>query len=62
MNHKTCYPMGESKVKLTESDIAKMVEEVVNNLTNNETTAQVPGQRRNKIKQIGQYEYEESIE
>ena len=42
--------------------IAKMVEEVVNNLTNNETTAQVPGQRRSKIKQIGQYEYEESIE
>ena len=62
MNLKSCYPMGESKVKLTESDIAKMVEEVVNNLTNNETTAQVPGQRRSKIKQIGQYEYEESIE
>ena len=62
MNHKTCYPMGENKVKLTESDIAKMVEEVVNSLTNNETTAQVPGQRRSKIKQIGQYEYEESIE
>ena len=62
MNLKSCYPMGESKVKLTESDIAKMVEEVVNNLTKNETTAQVPGQRRSKIKQIGQYEYEESIE
>ena len=62
MNLKSCYPMGENKVKLTESDVAKMVEEVVNNLTNNEITAQVPGQRRSKIKQIGQYEYEESIE
>ena len=59
MNHKSCYPMGENKIKLTESDIVEMVEEVVDNLTD---TSKIPGQRRSKVKQVGQYEYEESIE
>ena len=62
INNKNFYPMGENKVKITEEDIRQMAEAVVDRLTNGEEVQQVPGQRRSKPKQIGQYEFEESIE
>lgn len=62
MNLKSCYPMGEHRVKLTESDIAEITEEVINALTNGEDSSRTPGQRRSKVKQISPDEYEESIE
>lgn len=61
MSHKSCYPMGENVVNLTEQELKEIAEDVVNNLNNSQTN-QIPGQRRSKVKQISKYEYEESIE